>query len=375
MNICIVLLAVCFLAYLLLEARRARQDRAKLRHIVHVNGIRGKSSTSRLIAAGLSGGGLRTFCKTTGTDPMTIDVNGRAEVIRRPGCSNIREQLTTLHKAALQNADVLVVECMAVRPDLQAVCQDRMLKADIGVITNVRRDHTDVMGDTLSEIGRSLSNTVPENGVLFTAEHENAAPIQNRCKERNCAFVQTSPRGDEPDSIPFPENVALALAVCESLGVSRQDALAGMCHYQPDPYALSVHPAGPRLFVNALSANDIQSTLSIWEDMLARYGQQYPNHVLLLNCRADRGARTEDMLEMALQLRPHSLLLMGAQQNYLRRRLLRKLPELNIGCCKKGAVLDLSRLPEGTLLFAAGNLAGDGRMLIRAMQEEEAAYV
>ena len=33
---------------------------------IHVNGIRGKSSVVRLIAAGLREGGLRTFAKTTG---------------------------------------------------------------------------------------------------------------------------------------------------------------------------------------------------------------------------------------------------------------------------------------------------------------------
>ena len=36
---------------------------------IHVNGTRGKSSVTRLIAAGLREGGIRTFAKTTGTAP------------------------------------------------------------------------------------------------------------------------------------------------------------------------------------------------------------------------------------------------------------------------------------------------------------------
>ena len=81
----VLFLAALYFAYLTAEARRAARDRAALSHIVHVNGTRGKSSVSRLIEAGLRAGGLRVFCKTTGTDPMTIDVSGREEPIRRRG--------------------------------------------------------------------------------------------------------------------------------------------------------------------------------------------------------------------------------------------------------------------------------------------------
>ena len=44
---------------------------------IHVNGTRGKSSVTRLIAAGLRSGGIRTIAKTTGTAPRVIDENGK----------------------------------------------------------------------------------------------------------------------------------------------------------------------------------------------------------------------------------------------------------------------------------------------------------
>ncbi len=50
---------------------------------VHVNGTRGKSSVTRLIAAGLRAGGIRTFAKTTGTAPRIIDSKGKDRVIHR----------------------------------------------------------------------------------------------------------------------------------------------------------------------------------------------------------------------------------------------------------------------------------------------------
>ena len=149
----IALLALGWLAYLACEARCAAKARASLAHVVHVNGTRGKSTVSRLIEAGLRAGGLRVFCKTTGTDPMTIDVEGREEPIHRRGKANIKEQIAILRRAAAQNAQVLVVECMAVHPEYQYAAQHRILKADTVVITNVRRDHTDVMGETLPHVG------------------------------------------------------------------------------------------------------------------------------------------------------------------------------------------------------------------------------
>ena len=103
------ILAVLWLLLLVFESYRARRARASIPHVVHVNGTRGKSTVSRLIDAGLRAGGLRVFCKTTGTDPMTIDVNDKEEPVLRKGGTNIREQLTILRHAAGQKADVLVV--------------------------------------------------------------------------------------------------------------------------------------------------------------------------------------------------------------------------------------------------------------------------
>ena len=110
------ILAALWLLLLVRERGRARLDRASIAHVVHVNGTRGKSSVSRMIEAGLRAGGLRVFCKTTGTDPMMIDVEGREEPVLRRGRANIREQIAILRRAAAQNADVLVIECMAVLP-------------------------------------------------------------------------------------------------------------------------------------------------------------------------------------------------------------------------------------------------------------------
>ena len=83
---------------------------------IHVNGTRGKSSVTRLIAAGLREGGLRTFAKTTGTAPRVIDAEGKDRIIHRLRLPSIGEQVRLLKYFASENPDAVVMECMAVQP-------------------------------------------------------------------------------------------------------------------------------------------------------------------------------------------------------------------------------------------------------------------
>ena len=69
LRVTIFILGLAWCLGLWLEGRAAAKSRAALRHVVHVNGTRGKSTVCRLIDAGLRAGGVRVFCKTTGTDP------------------------------------------------------------------------------------------------------------------------------------------------------------------------------------------------------------------------------------------------------------------------------------------------------------------
>lgn len=371
---CLILLCAVWLALLIAERIRARRDRARLEHVIHVNGTRGKSTVTRLIAAGLRAGGWRTACKTTGTDPIYSGVDGSERLIRRIAPSNIREQLRILHRAAGESAQILVAECMAVQPELQRVAQQKMLLADIGVITNVRLDHTDVMGGTLSEIAFALSSTVPDGGVLFTAEDRLTQQLAEAAQARQTRFFPVRPDGSEPD-FDFAENIALALAVCAHLGVPRETALEGMRHYSRDPYALSLWRLGGGIFVNALSINDPESTARVYADVRGRLGTEISRVVFLFNNRMDRGARTRDMVRLARELAPDEVWLLGSGQDYFRRSLLRG--GFSGGITPLGTRFEdrLRALPAGTLVFAAGNIANDGRRLMDFAAKEGSPLV
>lgn len=368
LTICLLLCIIWFI-YLLWESHQASVDRSKISHVIHVNGTRGKTTTCRLIDAGLRAGGYRVFCKTTGTDPLVIDSTGTESPLIRHGKANIKEQIRLLHRAAEQKSDILVIECMALSPENQFVSQHRILKADIGVITNVRHDHTDVMGKTLPEICDTLCLMIPKNGQLFTGEMFLKEQIHTSCEKNHTAFYPVFPDGSEPD-FDFAENISLALQVCSSLGVDKKTALDGMLSYKKDPYALSVYKISNVCFINALSANDIDSTLRIWNDLRDRFHQRNASFILLLNNRSDRGSRTLDMAEMALYLSPDEIWLMGSSQLFLSWLLRKKLPSCRIRRISSPDSLDLHAFSQPATILAAGNIAGQGRDLTNIVRKE-----
>ena len=107
----------------LIESHFHRLALAQLPIRIHVNGSRGKSSVTRLIAAGLRAGGLKTLGKTTGTAPRIIDENGKDRIIHRLRSASIGEQMRLLRNFAKKKPDAVVIECMAVSPQYQNSCQ------------------------------------------------------------------------------------------------------------------------------------------------------------------------------------------------------------------------------------------------------------
>ena len=170
---------------------RLLRDRA-LRAVpvrVHVNGTRGKSTVTRLVSAALRAHGVPTLAKVTGTEARLVLPDGSEEPLRRRGRPNVREQLTLLRRARRLGARAVVAECMAIRPDLQAATEDDMLRSTVGVVTNVRTDHTEVMGRDLASIAAALSATVPRGGVLVLGEPAFAEVFEARALERGSRVV------------------------------------------------------------------------------------------------------------------------------------------------------------------------------------------
>jgi len=290
-----------------LEAFKHRLLVRKIPVRIHVNGTRGKTSVTRLIAAGLRAGGKRTCAKTTGSAAAITDPDGREFPIYRISGANIIEQMRTLKRMASLKPEVVVMECMALQPQYQSLSELRMVHSNVGVITNARADHLDVMGPGEEEVALALAGSTPVKGNLFTAERNLLGTFEHSCKDRQSKLHGVSE--DEVSAISedtlnkfryaeHAENIALALNICEYLGVDRGKALEGMTQLEPEAGAMQVlHISYFRreiIFVNAFAANDPESTGRIWENMVSKYGEDRRT-IMLINCRADRPHRSQQM--------------------------------------------------------------------------------
>lgn len=305
----------------IIEQRRHYRALHSIPIRVLVNGIRGKSSVTRLVAGALRGGGLKTVAKTTGSAARFISSDGsEIPVYRKFGIANVAEQIQIVRRAAAEHPDALVLECMAVEPALQEVSQRKLVKSTIGVISNVREDHLAEMGPSLEEVARSLSLTMPFDDACVTAEKDLLWVLEDEAAKRRCLLLHADPESvtdDEMDKFEyftFKENVAIALEVAQHLGVSREAALAGMWEAPPDPGVLTVESyyIGDQhvRFANVFAANDPSSTLMNF-DRLLESGAIVPPIVTLINCRPDRVERNRQMGELVPQLLTDVLVVIG----------------------------------------------------------------
>jgi poly-gamma-glutamate synthase PgsB/CapB len=290
-------LLLLLIAYFAWEKVRHEHHLRAIPLRIHVNGTRGKSAVTRLIAAGLRAGGFKVLAKTTGSEAKVILSDGTEAPLARRGPANIRELIPFMRLAAHEGADAVVVECMAVRPELQRFAERRLVRSQIGVITNVRADHEEVLGAGAANVARALANTIPAAGLLVTTAAAwrllaAAEDRPDRLMLADTALLAADCLGGFGYEV-VGENVALALAVCEAAGVDRQTALAGMRAATPDFGNVAVrrlvHGDSTVTLINALAANDPESTVLLWE----RYVPAAGNSVtVLLNCRPDRKYRT-----------------------------------------------------------------------------------
>jgi poly-gamma-glutamate synthase PgsB/CapB len=389
MLFCYVVYTIGCLLTLLAGLVEQRRHYANLRAIpvrILVNGTRGKSTITRLCAGALRGGGVVTVAKTTGTAARFIHPDGSEEpVYRKYEIANVVEQVGVVRRAAAYRPGALVVECMAVMPDLQEISQAKLVRSTIGVISNVRMDHVAEMGPTMDDIARSLSRSMPLGGICVTAERERLSVLREEAERRNCELIVVDPMSITDEEmrgfswVTFRENVAVALAVAEQLGVDRRSALSGMWSAAPDPGALRVEryrSAGKHLlFANMFAANDPESTLMNIEELLAKRLIARPLH-MVIGCRPDRIERNGQIGSLVGKIDPERVVLIGEPTRTAR---------VAIPVGWQGRILDLGgRRPPAELLdgilegidrdvsvLAVGSIHGQGELLLQQLETLE----
>jgi poly-gamma-glutamate synthase PgsB/CapB len=273
---------------------------------------------------------------------------------------------------------------MALQPILQSLSELRLVRATHGVVTNIRPDHLDVMGPAEADVARAMAGAIPVGGTLFTATDRQLEILEEAAADRGTR-VELVTRAEieavtDEELRPFPylehrENVALALRVCEVLGVDRQVALRGMWSARPDPGVLTVHELdffGRRLFfANGLAANDPESSGHIWRAML-RLMPDAEKRIALFNCRVDRPDRSRQLGEACVEWPPadHYVLMGTGTYIFARAATGRGLDVRKLVIAESQTPSEifetlLERAGASALIMGMGNVHGGGEALAR----------
>ena len=352
---------------------------AKIPTRIHVTGIRGKTTTTRLIGAALRYHGLRVVTKTTGKAARLIDHEGTERGIRgHHEQPNLREQPRIIESVAdAAGADAIVFECMSIRPK-NMIAEGRFIRSTISVITNVRADHLDVMGPTLEDVAWNLSGIVPSNGVVVTAEKKYIPIIKRRAEEKNAKVIEVDPDTVLDENLSkfsymiFKENIAIALKVCELLKVAPDEALKGMLEAKPDPGLTRILNGvianrNVRL-IAAFGVNDIDSTRLVFQELSLRGAIEEQRMLVgMFHAREDRVTRTLEFAQVMARMPFEKILVVGEMTNLFVSQATRegyaKEKIVNLGTVHPLAIMDfLSKMSlesdQGLTLFGCGNMIG-----------------
>ena len=377
--------AAAFFAFAF-EKRRNEKNLKKLTVRINVNGIRGKSTITRLITAILKEAGYHVVGKTTGTAARMIYWNKdeEEEIIRKPRGVSIGEQIRVINKAVKAGADALVCECMAVRPTYQNVYQHEILKGGIVVIVNVLEDHLEEMGPTLDQLAWAFGDTIPYHGTVVVPDCEYTPFFQKVAKERSTELI-VAKQGILPDGYLnrfsykiFENNCIMALNVARALGIDDETAYRGMLKANPDPGALRIEPIVSKniksWLVNAFAANEPASTLEIW-DCLAEEHLPMDKPIVVMNCRADRVDRTYQFAHDCLPMMGDiQLVVVGEKADPIDRAYHRgNIPNASVyknlsNKSVRQIMAELTPMLDGHVLFCIGNIHGTGEELLEAIR-------
>jgi poly-gamma-glutamate synthase PgsB/CapB len=333
-----------------------------------VAGTRGKSTTTRLIAAGLRAGGFRVIAKTTGTEPRLIRPDGSETAWRRRGPASVREQTRFLAEAARIGVDAAVVECMAIRPEMIFASENHLIRATTAVITNVREDHLEDLGKHPDAAADAVRWAVPANGRLIVADEAITAALRSFAEQRGAKIgvVETAGLG------AFAANRALALAVCAAHGVPAATAGPAMDNASADPggfFARDLTTGGKAVrFANAFACNDVASLALLWSSV---HGVGRP--VVLLNARHDRPLRTRRFLEFLVAQTPAPMLFVAgdplafllARRAGFKRGAVHRLRSRTAGAMLAELAASAA---AGAVIWGVGNYRGIGARLITQLE-------
>lgn len=303
----IIIIAITILAFIAAVIERQLYDRAlnKIDLRILVNGTRGKTSVTRLIAASLNAYGIRTYAKTTGSEARWVLPDGSEIDFRKGKPPTVLEQRSFLRMARKNGAQAIVVECMALNRKNQWLMANVLIRQHYTIITNAYVDHLEEIGWTKEETISTLALSIYPKSKLITTEKGFAkyaniymAPLVDL--EYNNDATRTA-----------KENIALVKALARNLNIPEYYVLQGVNKVKPDIGLHDYFTLDDFCIHNAFAANDPMSLLNIIDSRINN-----EPYILLYNHRFDRPLRLK-LLANALNIaKPEFIGVIGDNKNY-----------------------------------------------------------
>ena len=299
----IFLIAIFLLIFGIIEKRHFREKIDQIPLRIQVNGTRGKSTLVRMIVDLFSQAGYSVAAKITGEMPEFFSGETHWQKWKRHSPARIKEIKQFVEKVAAQNPQCLVVENMALQAEYQDMIKKEMLRPQLTILTNIRLDHQELMGENTNQIARTLSFSVPANGTLIVQQCDLEKLQRGKFKKEEDTPVRIEFFSQDKDQsrFPFEENFEI-LEIFSKIYNIPEPALKSTFQrwknfLRPNKFVQKVNFNGRlKTFVNLFSCNDPDSAKLMINYLIDEKVVTTPFSVLL-TCRADRPLRTIAFIE------------------------------------------------------------------------------
>jgi poly-gamma-glutamate synthase PgsB/CapB len=369
------------LLYLISESILLNRRIKKIPLRISVTGTRGKSTVTRLLASILEENGKRVIAKTTGSEPCIILPDRKEMKIKRRGMVSIQEQLKFIKKATAVKAECIVTEIMSLHPDNHYVESQQIFKPNIVIITNIRRDHTEAMGESVEEIAEVFCLDIPGNAKVFLHENEYREVFQKAADQKGSVLnkIQNGVSSEILKMNPdlkieeFKENLDIIYSAGKSLNISDEQILKGILKTKHDIGKLKIwkfkSEKGKKsnYFVNCFAANDPESTFQAVSGVQKILDQESLKNIGLLSLREDTGDRTLQWINALKGTKNifNKVYVIGRHANIVKRKVKNKNTEvLKISSPQTITEKLLKENEDKSAIFGIGNMAGVGKTLV-----------
>ena len=360
-----------FIIYLLFESFLLQRRLRSIPIRILVNGTRGKSTIVLLIYQLLRKKGYQVFAKTTGDAPVIYNHDGSKTKLKRIGPARILENVRLLNKWSKKKPHAVVLECMALQPEMQHIMAKFIFKPTDTFITNIFPDHNEVMGRTLSENTRTIARCIHPLTTVFCLEETDALLASANIhisRKFICEKVESPIQlGNIPQQI-LDNSWSLIKKTAALRAIDSSDALNCFLEVWDSTNNKIKHRLSEKnvTFWDLYSVNDIPSAHQFISYLIERHSDG-ATIIFNLNCRDDRPLRTQNFVCLISEHYPNSELWLTGNGRRLAKRLCRR---ENISgqqvqvLSEKKIIENLHRgFSEFTMIFGIGNRRGTGIIL------------